>query len=214
MQIQFKYDEDKDIDCLMSKGPGSINQPGNKTKTYQALEMFTSDLHNKEKVREFVRKYISDNQIDPEALCISMKKEWDQIGTQFEDRAERVFGINIPETITAYLTITRRYPYNIKDNYFFVSTTPVNIRGIAMHELWHFYTWEKFGEREIIRLGMNKYNDVKEALTILLNLECSDLMNANDFGYPQHQALRKVIADTWIKTKNIENAWDAACNAV
>ena len=83
-----------------------------------------------------------------------------------------------------------------------------------MHELWHFYTWEKFGEREMIRLGMNKYNDVKEALTILLNLECSDLMNANDLGYPQHQNLRKIIADTWLKTKNIEDTWYAACNAV
>ena len=83
-----------------------------------------------------------------------------------------------------------------------------------MHELWHFYTWEKFGEREMIGLGMNKYNDVKEALTILLNLECSDLMNAKDFGYPQHQNLRKIIADTWLKTKNIEGTWYAACNAV
>ncbi len=214
MKILFKYDEDKDIDCLLSKGAGSINQPGSKTKTYLALEAFTSDVNDRIKVREFVRKYILDNKIQLEVLCISMQKNWDKVGVSFEKRAEKIFGVQISDTITSYLTITGRFPYNTKHRFFYVSTNTTNINSTAMHELWHFYTWEKFGEREMMRLGMNKYNDVKEALTILLNLECSDLMNANDFGYPQHQALRKVIADTWLKTKNIEDAWDAACNAI
>ncbi len=211
MQIQFKYDENKDIDCLLSKGSGSMNQPGSKTKTYQALLMFTPDIQDREKVREFVRKYISENAIDTEKLCVSMKKDWDQVAIQFEARAEKIFGVSIPDTIMAYLTITGRYPYNIKEKYFYVSTTPVNIRGTVMHELWHFYTWNKFGETELARLGSQKYNDLKEALTVLLNCECADTMPSIDSGYPQHQDLRKLIADTWLKTKNINDTWNEAC---
>lgn len=214
MKILFKYDEDMDIDCLLSKGAGSVNQPGNKTKTYLALETFTSDLNDREKVREFVRKYILDNKIQLEALCISMQNNWDQVGARFETRTENIFGVQISDTITGYLTITGRFPYNTKRMFFYVSTNAININGTVMHELWHFYTWEKFGEREILRLGVNKYNDVKEALTVLLNLEFSDIMTTKDFGYPQHQDLRKIIADTWLKTKNIEATWRMACDAI
>lgn len=214
VKILFKYDEDKDIDCLLSIGPGSMNQPGNKTKTYEELEIFAPDIGNREKVREFVRKYISKNKINTENLCLSMKKDWDEVGEHFEERADRIFGINMVNTITAYLTITGRYPYNLRQNFFYVSTNPVNIPGTVMHELWHFYTWEKFGKKEMVRLGINKYNDIKEALTVLLNLECSDLMTIKDPGYPQHQDLRKIIADMWLKTKNIENTWQVACSAV
>lgn len=214
MNIQFKYDENRDIDCLLSKGPGSMNQPGSKTKTYLALEMFTPDIKNREKVREFVRKYISENKIGPEENCVSMKKDWDQIGRQFEDRAEKIFGVSIPNTIIAYLTITGRYPYNIKENFFYVSTNPINIRWTVMHEVWHFYTWNKFGEKEIGRLGSQKYNDLKEALTVILNHECAPIMQIIDPGYPQHQDLRKLIADTWLRTKDINETWKVAYDAV
>jgi hypothetical protein len=191
-----------------------MNQPGSKTKTYQSLEMFTPDIQDREKVREFVKKYISEHQIDTEKLCLSMTKDWDQVGVQFEERALKIFGVTIPNTVTAYLTITGRYPYNIDKNYFYVSTTPVNIRGTAMHELWHFYTWNKFGKSEQNRLGSQKYNDLKEALTVLLNLECADIICSIDSGYPQHQDLRQLITDTWLKTKNITDTWNIACRTL
>ena len=63
MKVNFIYDEDMDIDCLLAKGGGSNNSPGSKTKTYEALLAYTTDLDNRGKVREFVRKFIRDNKL-------------------------------------------------------------------------------------------------------------------------------------------------------
>ena len=64
-----------------------------------------------------------------------------------------------------------------------------------MHELWHFYIWYKFGAEWTEKLGNQKYEDLKEALTVLLNAECNDLFpyGKEDAGYAQHKELREEI---------------------
>ena len=48
------------------------------------------------------------------------------------------------------------------------------------------------------------YNDIKESLTELLNLEFADLMKGkSDRGYPQHQKMRAEINKMWQIKKNI-----------
>ncbi len=205
MKIHFTYDENKDIECLLSKGAGSQNSP-NKTKTYEALLAFTSDITNKEKVREFVRKYIQDNNIEMSAVVAQLQGNWDTVAEAYEKRAEEVFDVKIENNITAFVTITGRYPYNIDQNFFYVSTKK-NANQIAMHELWHFYTWYKFGG-DAKKLGDAKYNDKKEALSVLLNETCADLMAGEiDRGYPQHQELRNIMKEQWQKTHDINIVW-------
>ncbi len=77
-----------------------------------------------------------------------------------------------------------------------------------MHELWHFYTWYRFGLYEE-KIGKQRYNDIKEALTVLLNVECKDLLpeDKQDNGYEQHKELREQILQIWSRDKNIENLW-------
>jgi hypothetical protein len=215
MKLNFLYDEDKDIDCLLSKGGGSNNQPGSKTKTYEALLAFTSDIGNRENVREFVRKFINDNKLDPQNNAIVIHSNWDPIETEFQKRAERVFSVSIADSISAYLTITGRWPYRFDKNYFFVSAKNTNANTTAMHELWHFYTWRRFDREVEQKIGVAKYNDIKESLTILLNIECSDLMGGKiDMGYPQHQELRKKFAEIWNKTKDIDEVWNTTTRVV
>ncbi len=78
-----------------------------------------------------------------------------------------------------------------------------------MHEYWHLYTWYKFGVIWEEKLGKQKYNDIKESLTVLLNIECKDLFpeNKKDIGYPQHQELREKIIKIWNETKDIDKLW-------
>jgi hypothetical protein len=213
MLIHFTYDEDKDVECLITKGGGSNNSPGQKTKTYEALLAYTNEVANIEKVREFVRFHIKDNDLNIEEVKASLQRNWDMISMDFEKRTEKVFGVSIADNITAYLTITGRFPYSIEKKYFYVSAKKSNANATAMHELWHFYTWHKFGDT-INQIGPEKFNDIKEALTILLNIEYPDLLNGEiDNGYPQHQELRKLISDTWSKTKDINKVWEMALEA-
>ena len=211
MKVNFVYNEDMDIDCLLAKGGGSNNSPGSKTKTYEDLLAYTTDLGNHEKVREFVKKFIVENNLDTSKDALILQKNWNLISSDFENRASKIFGLNIEDKITAYLTITGRFPYNIEDKYFYVSAKKNNANSTAMHELWHFYTWKKFG-KEMKKIGAKKYNDIKESLTALLNIECADLMDGKvDAGYPQHQNLRKEIVDVWRKTEDIEKVWEHVC---
>ncbi len=59
------------------------------------------------------------------------------------------------------------------------------------------------------KLGAEKYNELKEALTVLLNVECRDLLPSGiiDRGYPQHQELRQRILELWSKDRNMDNLW-------
>ena len=207
MKINFLYDEDKDIDCLLSKGAGSMNSPKEQTKTYQALLAHTQDLNDREKVREFVQSFRPKN---IKENLLQLQENWNTISGEFEKRAENVFGIEISDTINVYLTITDRYPYNFSGKYFYTPANKTNANAICMHELWHFYTWYKFGHYND-SIGLGKYNEINEALTVLLNIECVDLMAGEvDKGYPQHQELRAKILEIWTKTKNIEEVWKSA----
>lgn len=79
-----------------------------------------------------------------------------------------------------------------------------------MHELWHFYTWYGLGADQEERISKEKYNDLKEALTVLLNVEYKDLLpeGMTDTGYPQHQEIRQRILKYWEKDRNIQNLWN------
>jgi len=88
MKINFTYDEQKYIECLLSKGAGSINQPNNKTKTYEALLAYTSDIRDEKTVRKFVQNYIHDNKIKLSDNSVLMQAEWDKMCNGFEKCAE------------------------------------------------------------------------------------------------------------------------------
>lgn len=208
MQLNFLYDEDMDIDCLLTKGGSSMNSP-QPTKTYEALLAFTNDLNDREKIREFVRSFQNN---DIEENIIALHQNWTQINDEYEKRAEKIFDLKIDYSINVYLTITGRHPYSVEGKYFYVPTNKTNANATCMHELWHFYTWHKFGHRQA-EIGPAKYNEIKEALTVLLNIECADLMAGEiDRGYPQHQDLRAQITEVWNKTKDIEAVWQFSFN--
>lgn len=210
MAVTFVYDEDKDIQCLIEKGSGSINSPDKKTKTYEALLAYTTEVTNVEKVREFVRKYISDNSLSTVKASSDMQHNWNTVSNQFENRAEKIFGIRIPYNVTAYMTVAGRFPYSTKEKYFYVSLKKSNANAVTVHELMHFYTWELFKEYVIDKkISDDLYNDIKESFTVLLNIEFKDLLNGEeDVGYPQHAEMRAKISRLWNEHKDIKKVFE------
>jgi hypothetical protein len=121
--------------------------------------------------------------------------------------------LQIPEGTKAYLTVNNRCPYHIEENMFYATiSNPKNVAAISMHELWHFYTWYKFGKEleESGKLDWKKYGDIKEALTVLLNSESLNLLPEGeiDNGYPQHKELRERIVELWKQDPDIEFVWN------
>lgn len=210
MKLAFTYDREKDIWCLLNKGKGSNNST-HPTKVYEELVQSVGENPDREAVSQFIDRYIKENNIDISSYIEKYQKEFDDIFEEFHKIAQRVFGVSLKDDITVYLTINNRCPYNIKENSFFVSVSNVSALKTTMHELWHFYTWYRYGSDEIEKIGSKEYNDIKEALTVLLNVECKHLLpeGIQDAGYPQHQELRNKILKMWQKKQDIDFVWSA-----
>ena len=213
MRLNFTYKKDKDIWCLLNKGKSSNNSIGS-TKVYKQLVSFAGENPDENSTSMFIDKYINDNNINIGRIINDYQKDFDNVSEDFQKIAEKVFEVSLPEDISVYLTINNRCPYSIKKNLFFVSVLKKSTLKTAMHELWHFYTWYKFGADEQEKIGAEKYNETKEALTVLLNVECKQLLpkGIKDSGYPQHQELRNKILKLWKENPNINFVWKKLTN--
>jgi len=215
MQSHFTYNRDKDVWCLLNKGKSSNNSQ-TATKVYEELVAAEGNDPTPEAVSKFIDAHIANKGIDIPGLITKFENDWSAVADEYHKRAERVFGKTLSQDVTAYLTVNTRCPYSIENNFFFVSVLNASARKTIMHELWHFYTWQRFGSDYEARLGKQKYNDIKEALTVLLNIECTDLLpeGVTDTGYPQHKELREKIVTIWKDTKDIEKVWAESENSL
>jgi hypothetical protein len=209
MKINFIYDKEKDIWCLLNKGRSSNNSQ-NPTKQYEKLVEKYGENPTEANAVSFVDEYIAENAIDIPKRIEDFEMEWQSITEEFQVRAEAIFGVSLTKDIDAYLTINSRCPYSIQDNFFYVSIQSNQTMKTVVHELWHFYTWYGLGEDQEEKVGKQKYNDLKEALTVLLNVECKDLLpeGVSDMGYPQHSEIRERVLEYWQKDRNINNLWN------
>ena len=209
MKVTYTYDKRKDIWCLLNKGKSSNNSQ-NPTKQYEQLVAKYGENPTEEQTGTFIDEYIAGNNIDISKRIEDFQKDWESISAEFQRKAGSIFGVSLPDDITAYLTVNSRCPYDIRNNYFYVSLTAPQPNRTAMHELWHFYTLYGLGTVQEEKIGKQKYNDLKESLTVLLNVECKDLLPEGviDTGYTQHQDMRKKILEYWEKDKNIKNLWN------
>lgn len=213
MRLTFTYDKEKDIWCLLNKGKSSNNSQS-PTKVYEQLVAAAGENPTPEQTSEFIDKYLAENNIDLDARIRELENSWAKLADEYQTRAEQIFGTTLSADITVYLTINNRCPYDITNDSFFVSLSNESPTRTIMHELWHFYTWYELGAGELEKLGNEKYNDLKESLTVLLNIECKDLLpeGVEDTGYPQHAELRKRIVELWSQEKDIRKVWETASN--
>ncbi len=208
MQLAYVYDREKDVECLLTKGKSS-NNSSKATKVYEQLVAAKGDNPAADATNDFINEYLTTNNISVDEWTKKYQEGWSVISDEYQKRAEAIFGTALPHDITGLLTVNNRCPYNISENYFYISFPHKPSNSIAIHELWHFYTWYGIGADEEARLGKEKYNEIKEALTVLLNFECPDLLGegVTDEGYPQHQELRSQMTAFWSETRDIKALW-------
>jgi GrpB-like predicted nucleotidyltransferase (UPF0157 family) len=204
MKLHFAYNIDKDVENFI-KGTNATNSK-KPTKFQISFSEKYGENFETEKVKVFIGEQDKINGFDANKEIVAVEERWKIAEPIFIERVEKLFGISYPAPIiTVYLTHNERCTYNIEQNYFFVRIGSEFSNNTIMHELLHFYTWHTFGKK-LLDEGLSKlaYNDIKESLTELLNLEFSDLMNGKqDTGYPQHQDMRIEIQKFWSFQKDI-----------
>jgi hypothetical protein len=203
--VKFLYDLDKDvINFINSTHSTNNNRP---TRLQQEYINVYGTNYTQVDVRKFLSKYIKQLDITTDEYVDHIEKKWRKIEQIYMNRLNHLFNMSYPASLLqAYLATNQRCTYNIPSGYFFVYMFSKSTNHIIMHELLHFYTWHAFHDEVFMDAGVSEttYNDVKESLTEILNIDFTDLMDGKqDGGYTQHVEMRKKVRDLWNKTKDI-----------
>jgi len=111
---------------------------------------------------------------------------------------------------------------------YYVNTTPVSLHNsseffvsigechsfisyptVVIHEICHIYFYYFIRSQNFLSfnkvsdiselLTESQENELKEIITVILNLEFSDLINQDDQGYPDHQVIRRELQALWLE---------------
>jgi len=187
--LTFQYNLEKDTDNFV-RGTESVNSK-HPTKLQEEYESLLGRSFSREKVENFLKERTATLQIKFIDKAFEFLKGWEPVEQAFIQKCEGLFGIELDGPIIAFLSQNQRCTYKWRENYFYIyydSTTP---NKTVMHELLHFYTHRKY---DSLKIEPTRFNDIKESLTVLLNIEFPNLIGGvEDTGYPQHQAMRQEI---------------------
>ena len=106
---------------------------------------------------------------------------------------------------TIYLTSFPRWPYNYEEWYLLIPFfwDVHKYIWIFLHELQHFQIHAYYSDI-FADISNKQFHDIKEAMTVILNVECSEFLIKDDKWYPNHQKLRENILKYRLKNHNFE----------
>ncbi|MCK9596070.1 hypothetical protein M0R19_02725 [Candidatus Pacearchaeota archaeon] len=214
-QVIFKIDKEKDMYNLWELC--NIDNPYVENPEKKQLNSDYKQLWDQKNFKECKREIEKDIQPLYSSGILNifkdeLEKAWEKVNNIYFSRLEKVIKKPIyPDKFTGYITTVGRCPYNPQDYSFMISikrpllqclrTIGHELLHIQFHNSKHWETCEK-------EIGKEKTNDLKEALTVLLNLEFKDLWFVEDRGYDSHKELRNFITNEWKKEKDFERLID------
>lgn len=144
----------------------------------------------------------------------SLEKYWRKIEKEFFKRMDILMKKAFDKDIIAYLTTLGVCPYDPDEPSFMFSlfySLPHQLQTCG-HEIMHLYFHKFYWDKVEFKIGKEKTGDLKEALSVLLNVEFRDLWFAKDYGYEPHKNLREFILTEWKKEKDFEKILERCIN--
>ncbi|MBW6442297.1 hypothetical protein K0A97_00755 [Patescibacteria group bacterium] len=210
-QVKFKFDKRKDI--WNHWDTSNYISPWTKKKANDFTEI-DKICKNKglEECKKDVEKFlkpIHDNKL-LYSVIEAFQRSWDNINDEYFRILKKITGKPMPfDMITGYLTTQKRCPYDPKEPSFMVSifSSIPNALKVCAHELMHIHFHNTDWPRLEKQVGKEKTSNLKEALTVLLNLEFKGLWILRDEGYDSddQQKLRDFIEREWKKEKDFDS---------
>lgn len=205
-KVIFKFDKEKDLYNIWD-----LSNAGNSFRKNFQVDSRIKEICGEKKFEKCKKKladYLS-NLHNSKIISIeveAVEKAWREIENEFFKRMNKLMKNKFSREITAYLTTIGTCPYDPEEPSFMFSilySLPKSLQTCG-HEIMHLYFHEFYWDKIEKQIGKEKTADLKEALTILLNLEFKDLWFIEDMGYEQHKELRDFILEEWIKEKDFE----------
>lgn len=220
-KVEFKYDIFKDewnifrvltLPPTFDKNDTTRTQKGidislveqvNNTKSYYSKQFLIADyVVNKflPATQEFIKKKIE-----------IFQQHWSKVNDIYFQRLGQILNIKIPTNslYTAFLTQAGSCPFNTKESWFMVRINDEDVNNVVCHEIMHIEFERTYGMYcRNLGLPVKLFEDVREALTVLLNEEMSDILPHSDYGYKEHQELREEIKKLWNEKKDLKYLLD------
>lgn len=210
-KVIFKFDKEKDLWNIWDTCNSKSHQVQYFKKKIPETVLNLCGGKKFEEVKDKLKKYqekIHSNPLIPK-ISKAFNESWKEINDEFFIRLEKLMKKPFQsKKVTGYLTIISRCPYNYNlDNPFFYvhlfGGIPEAMRT-AGHEIMHIHFHNTYEDEIKEKIGKEKTWELKEALTVLLNLEFKDLWFVKDKGYESHQKLRNFIIKEWKKEPDFD----------
>jgi len=207
-KVKFVFDKEKDLFNIWetcNKSSSWYDHKKNISSTFLEICEGKEFDKCKKELEDYRTKMYNSRLI--ELFVDSIQKAWNKINDEFFKRLEKITKRKFKfEKINAYITTVMRCPYNYQEPSFMVSffrdlTGALSTCG---HELIHIQFHNTYWNDIERQTGKEKTADLKEALTVLLNLEFKDLWFVEDKGYEPHKELREFIEKEWQKKKDFD----------
>jgi hypothetical protein len=206
-KLIFKFDKEKDLFNIWEtcNKDNSFGRDFTKNVPQKIISICKGkNFEDCKNELEKVYKDIYDSKLIPIFLK-AVNDSWKEINDEFFKRLEKIMKKPIyQESFIGYLTLAGRCPYILKENAFYFNffSSIINVLQTAGHEIMHLQFHNTYWNQIEKEIGNKKIHDLKEALTVLLNLEFKDLWFVEDKGYEMHKELRNFIANEWKKEKD------------
>jgi hypothetical protein len=166
----------------------------------------------KDKLAEHLKQW--HNSIFISLHLEAVEKAWRTVEEEFFKRMDKLMKNKFEGEINAYLTTSGTCPYDPDEPSFMFSLfySIPNVAKTCGHEIMHLYFHKFYWNKIESEIGREKTADLKEALTVLLNLEFKDLWLVEDNGYEAHKELRNFIKEEWKKDKDFEKLLERCVN--
>lgn len=152
--------------------------------------------YDKEISKEDLEKTYSVNKNFFDKQAKSIESKWLVIEKKFFERLAKITKRKIySEEFTCYFTTIGKCPYRPKENWFMASifNSLERVMTTIAHELFHLQFHHYFEDK----IPKEKFQNIKEALTVLLNVEFKDILTKEDKGYEKNKDLREFIINNW-----------------
>ena len=170
-----------------------------KRRAYKVLKVYLNQKYKNQ--TGSIKEYIHD-------ISTDFKQKFDLACKTIEAITKRELSV---KKFTFVLTTFPRCPYNPETGeiFFFVALNDP-IKNF-LHEILHFqfhHYWQDDLRSPVSELPKEKFEFLKESLTVVLDDSLKPLIKHADLGYPIHQEFRKKLYKNWQKHHDFQKLID------
>lgn len=210
-EVEFKFDISRDAKNYWETANSSKHWGYDFSKDLRPniIKMLRGkkwDKSTQDEIYNLLKENYKNDEKELDKRLNLIKKDWKKVEKEYFRRLAKITKHPIyTKKFTAIVTTIGRCPYFPSENAFMIQIfgSPSKRLTIA-HEIMHLQFIHYYQEKLRGILTPDKFQDLKEALTVLLNVGFSDLIKNKDLGYPSHEKLRAFIEKEWKKDPDFD----------